>query len=85
MVDEEGKKEDKFDEFDDTGEALGYISLEQARVLAMRTAREEPGSYGSENEGVEMAFSVLEEQEGEERGDLKKGARRTERIRDSKG
>ena len=32
----------------------------------MRTAREEPGSYGAENEGVEMAFSVLEQQEGED-------------------
>ena len=35
MVDEEGRKEDKFDEFDDTGEAVGYISLDDARILGL--------------------------------------------------
>ena len=32
MAEEEGKQEEKF-EFTAEGEALGYISLEQARVL----------------------------------------------------
>ena len=40
--DPEDKKEDSF-EFDSAGETIGYISMAQARVLAMRTAREEPG------------------------------------------
>ena len=50
--DEEGgkedlfEKEDKFDQFDSAGEALGYISLEQARVLAVRHARENTDFYG---------------------------------------
>ena len=39
---ENGEKQDKFD-FDGAREARGYISLEQARVVAMRTARDEPG------------------------------------------
>ena len=37
------KDEDKL-EFTAEGEALGYISLDQARVLALRTARETPTS-----------------------------------------
>ena len=46
-LDPEDKKEDSF-EFDSAGEAVGYISMAQARVLARRTARDEPGGYGSE-------------------------------------
>ena len=40
-----GKEEEKFD-FTPAGEAVGYISLAQARVLAMSTAQETPGNYG---------------------------------------
>ena len=52
-LDPEDKKEDSF-EFNSAGEAVGYISMAQARVLARRTARDEPGDYGSEcqEEGV---------------------------------
>ena len=46
MVEDESKKDDEKLEFTPEGEALGYISLDQARVLAMRTARETPGEYG---------------------------------------
>ena len=52
MVDKEGPKEDqfdkedKFDAFTPEGEALGYISLDQARVLAIRHARENTDFYG---------------------------------------
>ena len=45
MSQDGGSKEEKFD-FDTAGEALGYISLAQARLLAMQTAREAPGEYG---------------------------------------
>lgn len=65
MVDEEGKKKDKFD-FTPEGEAPGYISLEQARLLAMRTARDNPGNYGRALEGVRMVFDVVEQEEGED-------------------
>ena len=52
-LDPEGKKEDSF-EFDSAGETIEYISMAQARLLAMRASREEPGNYGSEyqEEGV---------------------------------
>jgi len=64
VVEDEGKKE----EFDFTaeGEALGYISLDQARVLAMRTAREAPGAYGLLYQDVPMAFEVSEEEDTED-------------------
>jgi hypothetical protein len=64
MVDEEDKKEDSF-EFDSAGEAAGYISSDQAQVLARRTARAEPGEYGSFAE-FPMAFEVVEESETED-------------------
>ena len=54
-LDPEDKKEDSF-EFDSAGEAIDYISMAQARVLAMRAARDEPGDYGSEYQEVRMVF-----------------------------
>ena len=44
-VNEGDKEEEKF-EFDSAGEALGYISLDQARVLALRHARDNRDFYG---------------------------------------
>ena len=66
MAEEEDKKEDKFDQFDSAGEALGYISLEQARLLAIQTAREEPSNYGESLAGVRMVFQLVEQEEGED-------------------
>ena len=65
MAEEEEKEEQKFD-FTPQGELLGYISLDQARVLAMRIARESPGVYGSGYRGVAMAFDVVEAEETED-------------------
>ena len=44
--DPEKKDEEKF-EFDSAGQALGYISLDQAGVLAIQTARGTTGEYGA--------------------------------------
>jgi len=55
---EEEKIVDQFG-FIPAGESLGYISLEQAGVLAMRTAREIPGEYGSSYQGIPMALDRL--------------------------
>jgi hypothetical protein len=65
MVDEEGKKEEKV-EFDSAGEAFGYISLDQATLLAIQTARDDPGDYGRRFESVRMVFEVVGEREGED-------------------
>ena len=66
MVDEEGKKEEEKFDFTSEGESLGYISLDQARILAMRTATEAPGSYGPAYLDIPMAFEVVEAQETED-------------------
>ena len=62
--DDQEEKLDSF-EIDDAGEATGYISLDQARVLAMRSARTEPGEYGRFTRSP-MAFEVVEEEETED-------------------
>ena len=46
MADEEGRKEGKKLEFTPEGEALGYISLDQAQVLARRHAQDNRDFYG---------------------------------------
>ena len=66
MAEDQGKKEEEKFEFDSAGEALGYISLDQARILAMRTAREAPGAYGRRFRNVPMAFEVVEDNETED-------------------
>ena len=66
MAEDEGKREEEKFEFTRDGEALGYISLDQARVLAMRTARETPGAYGRRFANVPMAFEVAEAKETED-------------------
>ena len=52
MVHDDGdREEDKVDAFTAEGEALGYISLAQARLRAMQTARDDPGDYGAAGPG----------------------------------
>ena len=55
MAEDQRKEEEKFD-FTGEGGAVGYISLDQARLLAIRTARKTPGEYGSQYQNVPMAF-----------------------------
>ena len=43
--DEDNQKEENF-EFDTAGEVMGYISLDQARVLALRYGRDHQDFYG---------------------------------------
>ena len=65
MAEDQSKKDEEL-EFTPEGEALGYISLDQARVLAMRTTRETPGAYGRSYADVPMAFDVVETAETED-------------------
>ena len=65
MAEDQGKEEEKFD-FTGEGEAVDYISLAQARVLAMSTARETPGGYGSQYQNVSMAFETVTATEDED-------------------
>jgi len=55
MSEDKGNEEDKFGL---TPEGERYISLDEACVLALRTASASPGSYGSRHQGVVMVFEV---------------------------
>ena len=66
MVDNDGKNDEEKLDFDSAGEAPGYLSLDQAQVLAMRTALESPGAYGSRFRGTPMAFEAALAEESED-------------------
>ena len=66
MVEDGDKKEEEKLEFDSTGQAIGYISLDQARVLAMRHARENTGFYGEVYGQQELAWEELSAEESED-------------------
>jgi hypothetical protein len=65
MTEEEGKKEDQFG-FTREGEALGYISLDQARVLALRHARDNTDFYGPRYANRELVWEELSAEESED-------------------
>ena len=65
MAEDQGKEEEKFD-FTREGEAVGYISLAQARLLAIQTAGETPGNYGRQYQGGPMVFQVVTATEEED-------------------
>jgi hypothetical protein len=65
MAEDPGKEEEKFD-FTGEGEAVGYISLAQARFVAMQTAQREPGNYGPTWQTVSMVFEVVDAEETED-------------------
>ena len=65
MAEEQGKKEEKFD-FTREGEALGYISLDQARVLAMEHARDNRDFYGRRYATRELAWENVSAEEDED-------------------
>ena len=64
MAEEEDKQEEKF-EFTREGEARGYISLDQARVLALRHAHDNREFYGRYAES-ELVWQELSAQESED-------------------
>ena len=59
------KKEEKFD-FDSAGEVRGWITLEQARVLAIQHARDNREIYGSRYARTDLVWEVLSAEEGED-------------------
>ena len=65
MAEDQGKEEEKFD-FTGEGEAVNYISLAQAWLLAMQTAGDAPGNYGSQYQDVSMAFKSAASTEEED-------------------
>ncbi len=65
MVEDEEKQEDKFD-FTPQGEAVGFVTLDQARLIAIQRAREESGNYGPSWQSIPMVFEVVDAEETED-------------------
>ena len=53
MSEDDGKQDETKLEFDSAGEAVAYISLDQARVLALQHARDNRDFYGRYAEPVQ--------------------------------
>ena len=73
MLDEEGKKEDeeKLDLSAGEGEDSAYISLDQARMLAIHHARDDTAFYGRAYAGTDLVWEVTAEEEGEDFYDIR--------------
>ena len=63
MVEDKDKKEDSFDS---TSEAIEYISLDQARILTMRHARENTDLYGRRYRNRELVWEVASAESDED-------------------
>jgi len=66
MAQDQGKKEEEKFDFTPEGEVEAFVSLDQARFVAMQKAREEPSNYGSAWESVPMVFEVVDTEETED-------------------
>ena len=85
MAEDQGKQdEEKFD-YSDTIERVAYISLEEAKVLAMEHARDNAELYGPRYRGVTFAHEVISGEEGEDYYDLKLRFRPAGRFRGEPG
>ena len=85
MAQNGGDKEDKFDAFTAEGESLGYISLEQARVLAMQHARDNQDFYGPAYSRINLVWEVTSQEEGEDYYDVRLSFRPSGRFRGEPG
>jgi hypothetical protein len=64
-VEETKQDVDKLD-FTSDGETFGYISLDQARILALRLAREDISVYGEKYSETRFAWEVTSAEDGED-------------------
>ena len=70
-MEDEGKKEEEKFEFDSAGQALAYISLDQARVMALQHARDNRDFYGSRYANGELVWEVLSADQTEDYYEVK--------------
>ena len=71
MAQDDGKKDEEKFEFTPEGEALGYITLEQARLQAIQHARDNTGFYGPRYARVTLVWEVTSQEEGEDFYDIR--------------
>ena len=64
-------------ELDSAGESLGYISLDQARVLAMEHARDNRDFYGRRYARRELVWGLISQEESEDYYDIRLAYRPT--------
>ena len=83
MGEDESKKEDF--EFTPEGEALGYISLDQARVLAVEFARDNTDFYGRRYRGRTLVWEVTSSEETEDYYQIRLSFRPAGRFRGQAG
>ena len=85
MAEEEDKQnQDKFD-FDQRGEAPAWISMDQARVLAIQHARDNTDFYGPRYTGVSFVWEVLSQEQTEDYYESRLSFRPSGRYRGSPG
>ena len=70
---------------DSTGQALAYISLDQARVLALEHARDNRDFYGRRYASRELVWKVLSLEESEDYYDIRLSYRPIEGFRGEPG
>ena len=85
MADNPENKEEKPDLFSPSAEALGYISLEQTRVLAIRHAKDNTDFYGPRYSGIDLVWEVIGQEDGEEYYDIRLSFRPAGRFRGEPG
>ena len=85
MAENPENKEAKPDLFSPAAEALGYISLEQARVLAIRHARDNTDFYGPRYSGINLVWEVISQEDGEDYYDIRLSFRPAGRFRGEPG
>ena len=71
MVEDSSKNDQEKLEFDSTGQALAYISLDQARVSALRHARDNRGFYGRRYARRDLVWEVVGAEETEDYYEVK--------------
>ena len=71
MDEDQGKKEEEKLDFTPEGEALVYISLDQARVRAIEHARDNREFYGPLYSQGELVWEVLSQEESEDYYDIR--------------
>ena len=62
----QAKKDDEKVELDSTGQAVSYISLDQARVLALQHARDNRDVYGRRYAQRDLVWEELNAEESED-------------------
>lgn len=85
MTEDPGKQEEEKFDFTREGEVPIYISLDQARVLAIQHARDNTDFYGARFSGVTFVWEVISQEETEDFYEIRLSFRPAGRYRGEPG